>query len=445
MKIIACTPECPPSANLPLPPAGAGIPVPPVKDFESHLLCDKLTGTRVIVVATFDGASSVPVNTYYNITGGIWAGLPSSLIECEDAAFESDSVPHCAAGVNVSQWAQKDANGRPTGVVWWTDTSGAVIVAPAPATLKQGACTIAVAPVFACIKDANGQIVDSIVIDYGSTPPIYWLAGTNTLRVLAPGETIADCGTNQQLVCVQTPHAAEINAVASLSAITGLAQVASFTVKGITSNWDISFDGGATYIAGVTGGSTWGDGNSAQVNTANIFIKPSVALQRVMVQWDTQVCTSVTILPAIPTTTSVTGIPVEEPYCVGGVQLTRRNVDGVISWHDAAGAVVLPTIASVALASAGSCGSGAAPVAANGVVSLINTAVAGNVAAGKHSVSITNVGTAAATVMGVVLPAGANITYDSHLNLVTNTWYLVPAIAYVASATANLLIATKDA
>lgn len=90
------------------------------------------------------------------------------------------------------------------------------------------------------------------------------------------------------------------------------------------------------------------------------------------------------------------------------------------------------------------CPDDAATTAAAATIARLRAVAAGNVAANKQSATFTNVGTADATVLGVVLVPGETITYTAYLDPVTNIYRRLPVIAYVASATGILSITTMD-
>lgn len=86
----------------------------------------------------------------------------------------------------------------------------------------------------------------------------------------------------------------------------------------------------------------------------------------------------------------------------------------------------------------------AVPTAGNAVIGRLSAVAAGNVAAGKQSVTFVNVGTTDATVLTVALAPGESVTYGAYLDPVTGVHKRLPVIAYVASATAVLHISWLD-
>lgn len=60
---------------------------------------------------------------------------------------------------------------------------------------------------------------------------------------------------------------------------------------------------------------------------------------------------------------------------------------------------------------------------------------AGSVAAGAYSASISNVGVAAATVLGVSVPPGSTVNFAATYDPVTNIYKYLPAIAYDGTGT----------
>lgn len=81
-------------------------------------------------------------------------------------------------------------------------------------------------------------------------------------------------------------------------------------------------------------------------------------------------------------------------------------------------------------------------VAVNGVAAHSVATANGNVAAGKQSVTITNIGSAAGTVLGAAIQPGETMTWTAYYNPVTRQYVRIPQIAYAASATAILSIVT---
>lgn len=199
---------------------------------------------------------------------------------------------------------------------------------------------------------------------------------------------------------------------------------------------------------------------------------------------------------------------VEDPFCVGGVQLLRRTArdtaTGVdtVSWFNTSGAAVTPLAADITAATAGRCPTlgGTAQIVAScanvgrvaigstpanaevltpaafsdtvravidqvlrtagcnddrrdallaqivfgntgtAVISRVAATAAGTVAAGAQSVSFLNVGTTNAQVLGVDLIPGQEVSFSGFYDEATRTYYRLPAIAYVGSATALLHI-----
>lgn len=73
-------------------------------------------------------------------------------------------------------------------------------------------------------------------------------------------------------------------------ALSGIApgNVRSFSVKGLNgANYDISLDGGATFLTNIDGGDSWGEGNEYQLDVSQVVIAPTVSGDRVLIKWET--------------------------------------------------------------------------------------------------------------------------------------------------------------
>lgn len=165
---LNCPPPCGPSETLDLaawqyPPftvtstgtgQGGGTTNVTVTDNDPLILCEPVTGNRVIVFV--NNSTGVPVTSLFNLDGTVYAGgvAINDLVACGDAGLESDGQPYCANGVPFTQWVVKD-NGTPTGAVFWTDLAGAVVAAPAGAV--PGVCGAAFEDIFEdCLCDVDG-------------------------------------------------------------------------------------------------------------------------------------------------------------------------------------------------------------------------------------------------------------------------------------------------
>jgi hypothetical protein len=113
---------------------------PGTDDFDSFIRCDPNTGDSIIVVVSYSTAG-VPTATAYNLDGSPYGGLLSDLVQCPDADLESDPLPWCDNGQNVTQWIVK-SNGQPNGTVYWTDANGIVIPPPSGPNLVRGVCPV---------------------------------------------------------------------------------------------------------------------------------------------------------------------------------------------------------------------------------------------------------------------------------------------------------------
>lgn len=113
-------------------------------EFDHSVMC-ALDGTKVIVVTKYS-PTGVPTASFYTLAGASYVGDPALLVAC-DIDVESDPLPWCDAGQDVTQWVVK-SDGAPTGTVFWTDYVGAIIAAPVAAT--RGVCAVP------CVLPARG-------------------------------------------------------------------------------------------------------------------------------------------------------------------------------------------------------------------------------------------------------------------------------------------------
>lgn len=114
----------------------------PSGELDTLILCDPITGDRVIVVVSYS-ATGVPTATAYNLDGTPYLGVIADLIACSGPTLDSEPLEWCFNGANVTQWIITE-DGEPTGVSFWTDATGAVIAAPAPGpNLVRGICVVA--------------------------------------------------------------------------------------------------------------------------------------------------------------------------------------------------------------------------------------------------------------------------------------------------------------
>lgn len=134
------------------------------KDFAEVYKCDANTGNTILIRTVLDHDTNTYVTTYYDlVVGADWAGSPATdLTECTSNALESDQVIGCDGGVQVVQWIVKD-NGEPTGVVYYTDISGAIVT---PVAWTPGECPVAeVTRTVDVIDDCAGATTTETVAD----------------------------------------------------------------------------------------------------------------------------------------------------------------------------------------------------------------------------------------------------------------------------------------
>jgi hypothetical protein len=102
--------------------------------------CDKTTGNTIAIRSVYDIDQDTWVTSYFDLVLGVaYAGTPANLEDCGGSELESDPIVGCDNGLSVTQWAVKK-NGQPTGVVYYTSASGAVVT---PTAWTPGSCSLA--------------------------------------------------------------------------------------------------------------------------------------------------------------------------------------------------------------------------------------------------------------------------------------------------------------
>lgn len=136
----------------------------PTTEFDHVLLCDPVSGNLVIAVTTYSGTGA-PTTTYYNQDGTPYVG--GTPIRCADSFLESDIVEGCAAGITYMQHVVKN-NGQPTGQVYYTDTTGALV--PTPIGFTIGRCNLDPISDSICLCDDNAGVFTEFVRFYTYDP-----------------------------------------------------------------------------------------------------------------------------------------------------------------------------------------------------------------------------------------------------------------------------------
>lgn len=165
----------------------------PVTEFDHSLLCDPTTSAIVIATVSYS-PTGVPTTTFYNLDGTPYVGLPP--IRCSGVVLESDPIEGCASNVTYFQWVVKD-NGQPTGTVYYTDTTGALV--PAPLGFTIGACNQAPFTDSICLCDNNGGVLTSFVRFYTYNPNTDSITFTgdwlpDLSATYTPTGIVGDCG-----------------------------------------------------------------------------------------------------------------------------------------------------------------------------------------------------------------------------------------------------------
>jgi len=110
----------------------SGGPVVPEYDYEP--VCTD-EGTKILRYDNQSGAQALlNVDNTVNVT--------ATVQPCENG-IESDPVLVCASGTTLTMWVVKQ-DGQPTGVLYFTDNTGAIV--PAPVSFNLGACPVESTP-----------------------------------------------------------------------------------------------------------------------------------------------------------------------------------------------------------------------------------------------------------------------------------------------------------
>lgn len=182
---------------LPQPPVD---PDAPTLEFDSEILCDPATGTRVITVITYTNAG-LPTLEAFLFDMSPYTGDLAALVKCDEET-ESDQILWCSGTENLTQWIVK-VEGQPNGVVYWTDAAGAVIPEPADLTLlRRGPCDFAAetpvsVDIVCLIDDVNGD--GTVLVSYVEA----YAVRDNGLAVTS---TLIGTFTDSTLQMVYTPQ-----------------------------------------------------------------------------------------------------------------------------------------------------------------------------------------------------------------------------------------------
>lgn len=139
------TPDCDCSNPLPVKICSGSITTNVPAQF--WVLCDPVTGDRVIVVLTFDALGN-PVfpAVAYNLDGTPYVGLISALVSCGSEQYDiTEGEPWCDAGVTIIPYTIFDVSVTPPTVVSvvWLNLAGTVVIPSGAQT--PGACSAATA------------------------------------------------------------------------------------------------------------------------------------------------------------------------------------------------------------------------------------------------------------------------------------------------------------
>lgn len=166
------------------------------------ILCDPVTGERIVVVLTFD-ISGNPVfpALAYNLDGTAYVGSIDALVTCSTENFDiTEGSPWCDGATTIIPHTIWDVTNNPPTVVSmvWTDLAGAVVVPSG--TQTPGACTVnnpvidsALIAVpqsgtagYVFVANVRTLTVHNTTRDFVSYTPVFVGAVTGTTRIVAP-------------------------------------------------------------------------------------------------------------------------------------------------------------------------------------------------------------------------------------------------------------------
>lgn len=206
-------------------------------DREKQLLCDPATGAGVWVVTLWPSDAvpgTLPTVEAYTQSGAAYTGAISALTRCNSEKLDiGEAEFFCANGQTLTRTTAWDVSGAAPVAVSsvWQDLSGAVVAAPAAATLASGACAIerqvkiylernggviSMADIVAAVGTSRVQAVTvkqisgrgTVSADSGSGVPIdageVWswsaISGAEALDLIGDSQLAFDAGTGEQRI-----------------------------------------------------------------------------------------------------------------------------------------------------------------------------------------------------------------------------------------------------
>jgi hypothetical protein len=167
------------------------------KDFELACGKDKTTGNQIQTAYRNEAGGPVVLWRLDTVTGLPWTGNPATDLEaCGGSGLESDDDDVCVAGQSLRRHTVKK-DGKPTGDVYYTDSTGALVDIPADAIVVTGKCVTQCAsiPIQACDGTIAGYAFDaSSAAAAGATVALDDCYGANCGYIFAsagPGHTRA--------------------------------------------------------------------------------------------------------------------------------------------------------------------------------------------------------------------------------------------------------------
>jgi hypothetical protein len=109
------------------------------KDFEIACGKDPITGNQIHTAYRTEAGGPVVLWRFDTVTGLPWTGDPSTLQPCSGASLESDDDDVCVEGQSLRRHTVKE-NGKPTGEIYFTDATGALVDVPAGTVVLTGRC-----------------------------------------------------------------------------------------------------------------------------------------------------------------------------------------------------------------------------------------------------------------------------------------------------------------
>jgi hypothetical protein len=109
------------------------------KDFELACGKDKTTGNQIQTAYRTEAGGPVVLWRLDTVTGLPWTGDPATLEACSGSNLESDDDDVCVSGQSLRRHTVKK-DGKPTGEIYFTDSTGALVDVPDGTLIITGRC-----------------------------------------------------------------------------------------------------------------------------------------------------------------------------------------------------------------------------------------------------------------------------------------------------------------